>query len=211
MKSKALGLSIAVNIILLACVLLLAFRPAPETETVEEIKTNNTLEIIHQRKSVRNYTGEKVSKADLETLVKAGMAAPTVVNRQPWKFIIVDDEALITKLGEALPYAQMVQEAGSAIVVCGDMEKALDGIGKDFWIQDCSAASENILLAAESMGLGAVWTAAYPSEENINIIREILLLPENIVPLNLIPVGYPVGDEKPKDKWKPENMKWNQY
>ena len=172
---------------------------------------NNTLEVIHQRKSVRNYTDAKVSKEQLEVLAKAGMAAPTAVYKQPWAFITIDDRETLDSLGANLPYAKMLKKANAAIVVCGDLNKALEAWEQEFWIQDCSAATQNILLAAESMGLGAVWTAAYPAKDRMATVRNILELPEHIIPLNVIPVGYPTGIEKPKDKWKPENLHWNKW
>ena len=174
-------------------------------------QTNNTLEVIHQRKSVRNYTDQKVEKEKLETLVKAGMAAPTAVNKQPWAFVVIDDKDVLNQLGDALPYAKMAKKAGGAIIVCGDLSKALEGWEQEFWIQDCSAATQNILLAAESMGLGAVWTAAYPAKDRMKSVIDILNLPEHIIPLNVIPIGYPKGMEKPKDKWKSENMHWQKW
>ena len=100
-------------------------------------------------------------------------------------------------------------KAAAAIVVCGDMTKTLEGEAAEFWIQDTSAASENILLAAHAMGLGAVWTGVYPDKGRIRIISEALSLPSHIVPLCLIPVGYPAKAQEPKDKWKPENVHYN--
>lgn len=172
---------------------------------------NPTLKAIHSRKSVRHYIDRKAAKEDLLTLVKAGMAAPTAVDRRPWAFVIITDKAKLKELEAGLPYTKMLTKSGAGIVVCGVLEKALPGEGKEFWIQDCSAATENILLAAESMGLGAVWTGAYPSQEIMDYIRKVLGMPENIVPLNVIPVGYPTGDEKPKDKFDPANVHWEKW
>ena len=172
---------------------------------------NPTLKVIHSRKSVRHYIDRKATKEDLLTLVKAGMAAPTAVDRRPWAFVIVTDKAKLEELEAGLPHAKMLTKAGAGIIVCGVLGKALPGEGKEFWVQDCSAATENILLAAESMGLGAVWTAAYPSQERMDSIRKVLGIPENIIPLNVIPVGYPAGDESPKDKFDPANVHWEKW
>jgi len=169
---------------------------------------NPTLKVIHSRKSVRHYIGRKATKEDLLTLVKAGMAAPTAVDRRPWAFVIITDKAKLEELEEGLPYARMLTKSGAGIVVCGVLEKALP---REVWVQDCSAATENILLAAESMGLGAVWTGAYPSRERMDHIRKVLLIPDNIVPLNVIPIGYPAGDENPKDKFDPANVHWEKW
>ncbi len=105
----------------------------------------------------------------------------------------------------------MLLNAKAAIVVCGNLQKALEGDGREFWVQDCSAATQNILLAAESMGLGAVWTGAYPRKETVNIIKVELGLPEHIVPLNVIPIGWQTGEEQPKQKYTEENVRWNKW
>lgn len=163
------------------------------------------LDIILTRHSVRHFTGEPVSKDDLEKILKAGMSAPSAVNVQPWAFIVVTERKLLDSLWESLPYAKMLDKAGAAIVVCGVPSKDKRS-PSNFWIMDCSAASENILLAAHCLGLGAVWTAVFPDEEKISAVREILKIPEEIIPLNVIPIGVPVGDEEPKDKFKKENI-----
>jgi flavin reductase (DIM6/NTAB) family NADH-FMN oxidoreductase RutF/nitroreductase len=172
---------------------------------------NETLEVIHNRKSVRHFTDHPVSKQQIELLLRAGMAAPSAVNRQPWAFYVVTKRETLDALGEQLPYAKMLLQAQAAIVVCGDMEKAGNLKEQGYWVQDCSAATQNILLAAESIGLGAVWTAAYPYEDRSKVVTETLNLPEKHVPLNVIPIGYPTGEDIPKDKWKPENIVWQEH
>ncbi len=163
------------------------------------------LETILTRHSVRHFTGESVSADDLEKILKAGMAAPSAVNAQPWAFIVITKRELLDFLCDRLAYAKMLDKAGAAIVVCGVPGKDKNFFLK-FWTVDCSAATENILLAVHSLGLGAVWTAVYPDEEKINAVREILKIPSEIIPLNVIPIGVPVGDEKAKDKFKKENI-----
>ena len=175
------------------------------------VKANATLAVIHSRKSVRQYTGQPVTKDELTTLVKAGMAAPTAVDKRPWAFVIVTDEEMLSKLAEGLPSSRMIVKARSAIVVCGVMSKALSGKGKEFWVQDTSAATENILLAAESMGLGAVWTGMYPMEDNVAFVQKVLGLPSDVIPLSLVAVGHPVGVEKPKNKFDPTNIHWEKW
>ncbi|TKG93670.1 nitroreductase family protein [Puteibacter caeruleilacunae] len=172
---------------------------------------NNALSTIHNRKSVRRYSDQKVTKQQLEDLVRAGMAAPSAVNKQPWGFVAIDDREILDKLGDALPYAKMLKNATAAIIVCGNLRKALDGWEQEFWIQDCAAASQNILLAAQAMGLGAVWTAAYPAKDRMQSITRILRLPEYVIPLNVIPIGYPLEEGVAKDKWKPENLHWQRW
>lgn len=173
--------------------------------------SNNTLDVIHSRKSVRHFTGEQVTKEQLETIVKAGMAAPSARNLQPWAFIVITERERLDKLADLLPYAKMLKTASAAVIVCGDLSKAATDVDQAYWVQDCSAASQNILLAVESLGLGAVWTAVYPYEDRMKTVIEELNLPEHIVPLNVIPIGYPTGEDKPKNKWKPENLHWNKW
>jgi len=177
----------------------------------QETEMNDTLKTIFNRKSVRSYTDGAVSEKQLMTLIKAGMSAPTAVDKRPWDFIVITDKAVLLKLAAALPYAKMANQASAAIIVTGDLNRQYGGKDSSFWMLDCSAASENILLAAESMGLGAVWTAVFPDQDRIQGVRKILGIPENIVPLNFIPVGVPVGNEKPKDKFDPKQIHRNTW
>lgn len=170
---------------------------------------NETLKVIHNRKSVRHFTDQAVSKEQLELLLRAGMAAPTAVNRQPWVFYVVTQRETLDALGGQLPYAKMLLQAQAAIVVCGDMEKAGNLKEQAYWVQDCSAATQNILLAAESIGLGAVWTATFPYDDRTKVVIETLNMPDNHIPLNVIPIGYPTGEDQPKVKWNPENVFWH--
>lgn len=185
-------------------VLLSALVACNGTETKESDGSNQTLETIFNRKSVRKYTERPVEKEKLETLVRAGMAAPSSRDRRPLEFVIVTDRDLLDKMGDGLPLARMLKETKQAIIVCGDTVKS-----ENAWQLDCSAAAQNILLAAESMGLGAVWTAAYPYPERMKIIQNALQLPEHILPLTVIPLGYPTGIEKPKDKYNKKQIHYN--
>lgn len=175
------------------------------------VKMNETTKTVFNRKSVRNYVQTTIEPETLEFLVKAGMAAPSAIDRRPWEFIIINDKAVVKKLNDALPSAKMAEKAGYAIVVAGNIEKQAGGKDSTFWIMDCSAAVQNILLTAESLGLGAVWTAVYPSAERVKPVVEILGLPANIVPLAFIPVGKPAGTDKPKDKFDKEKIHWNHW
>jgi nitroreductase len=176
----------------------------------KEGKMSDALSVIHNRKSVRSFTGGSVSKAALDKIIRAGMAAPTAVNMQPWEFVVVTDRKTIDTLAAGLPYAKMLDKAGAAIIVCAIPEKAYEK-NLELAVIDSTCASENILLAAEALGLGAVWTAAYPYKDRMDIVRKTLNIPQEIIPLNVIPVGHPTGMDKPKDKYKPENIhqeKW---
>lgn len=169
------------------------------------------LDNIATRVSVRSYLDKPVEEVKIEQLLRAGMAAPSAVNKQPWHFVVVTDKEQLKALAKTNPYAGMAAKAPLAIVVCGDMKKALPGKAQEFWVQDCSAATENILLAANALGLGAVWTGTYPTEERCEAVAKVLQLPKSIVPLNIIVIGYPDGKNTPKDKWKPSNISYNTY
>jgi nitroreductase len=170
----------------------------------------DTFSVIHSRKSVKNFTGAPVSIVDLDKIIKAGMAAPTAVNLQPWSFVVVTDRKKLDKLAEGLPYAKMLFEAGAAIIVCTEADKAYDK-SKDFAIIDASLAGENILLAIEALGLGGVWTATYPYVDRMNHVRTVLDIPKDVIPLNVIPVGVPTGVDKPKDKYKKDKIHWESW
>ncbi len=169
------------------------------------------LETIFTRRSVRTFTGEEVKKEDLATMMRAGMAAPSAMNIQPWAFLAVTDRDTLDTLCRSLPYAKMLDKAGAAIVVCGIPGKD-DTYAKDFWVMDCSLASGNILLAAHAMGYGAVWTAVHPGNDRIAEVKTILNIPDNIIPLNVIPIGIPADrGAKPIDKFKEENIHWEKW
>ena len=182
-----------------------------QNEVKNESNDNGMLETIMTRTSIRQYTDQPVEKEKIEAMLRAGMAAPTAVNAQPWHFVVVSDKAKLGELAAANPHAGMLKSAPLAIVVCGDMTKAMEGKGRQFWIQDCSAATENILLAAHAQGLGAVWTALYPMEERIQPVSEALKLPDTLIPLCTVVIGYPAEQPEPKDKWKPEDVSYNEF
>lgn len=172
------------------------------------------LENIANRKSVRSYTAEPVSDADIETLLRAAMAAPSAMNRQPWEFIVVKDRDSLDLLASKLRYAKMLSQAPLAIIVCAETMLTLkDGsvVENMFWEHDASAATENLLLAAEALGLGAVWTAASDPERSA-IVCETLGITGTVKPLCVVPIGHPANpDEQPKDKWKPEKIHWSRW
>ncbi len=204
-------------IILAAAVLFLSIRIAfnhpeesdtakPTTATSEKVADNAALECIMTRTSIRTYSDRKVSDSTINILLRAGMAAPTAMNKQPWHFTVITDKALREKIAEEFKGAGYLKDAPLAIVVSGDLDKAIDGEGEDYWIQDCSAATENILLAAHAIGLGAVWCGVYPIADRVKEMKTILGMPADLVPLNVIVIGYPQGESSPKDKWNPDNV-----
>ena len=180
---------------------------------------NSTIDTILARKSVRSYTDQKLSPEQIETLLKAAMAAPSGMNMQPWRFVVVTDQEVKDAL--AGPRGGMVAQAAAVFVVCGQTTMMMRPFGQPDaepvatdnpnWTADCAAATETLLLAAEAIGLGAVWTACYPYPERMVSVREALGLPEDVSPYCVVPVGYPAGDEQPKDKWKPENIHYDRW
>lgn len=176
---------------------------------IPKIKQDAVLENILNRKSVRNYIkGKEITDEQIEKILKAGMAAPSARNLQPWEFIVVKDRKTLDSLAQKSPYGKMLSDASAAIIVAGNLNT--EGVS-DFWLQDAAAATQNILLEIEALGLGAVWIGGYPKEDRANMIKEELKLPKNIIPLNIISIGYPTGKDQPKDKWKPEKIHYEKY
>lgn len=171
----------------------------------QKIQTQDAIENIMSRKSVRKYLSKPVEKEKVQTLLKAGMAAPSGKDVRPWEFVVVTDRAALDSMAAALPYAKMLMGAPMAIVVCGDTTKS------SYWYLDCSAATQNILLAAEALDLGAVWTAAYPYDDRMAVVSQYTALPEHIKPLCVIPVGYPAMPHSPKDKWDESKVHENKF
>lgn len=181
-------------------------------DVIKALAANNpAFDNIITRTSIRTFTDQPIAEDLKSALLHAGMAAPSGVNKQPWEFILVDDPEILKQLSETLPYAKMAAHAPMAIVVCGNSERFLDGDDSTLWVQDVSAASENILLAAHAFGLGAVWTCLYPHEDRMTAAGNILKLPKSIVPFSLIPVGYPAKNHAPIDKWHNERVHHNFY
>lgn len=209
--------SVVLNIVLAIVVVVLSVRLASDKVTVDKSADAQqsvnaeqaVLDNIATRTSVRDYEARPVEKEKIEKMLRAAMAAPTAMNKQPWHFVVVDQRNVLDALAGANPYAKMLKKAPLAIVVCGNTDKMIEGGGRDFWIQDASAATENLLLAAHAMGLGAVWTGAYPSEERCISISKVLSLSDNLIPLNMIVVGYPAEHPQPKQKFKEENISYN--
>lgn len=197
-------------LIIIILTILLLSKNSKEDSKINHIEKhifeNNAIDVILARKSVREYKDLKISRDTLEILIKSGMSAPTARNLQPWYFIVLENKEDLENLGERLPNAAMLKNAAAAIIVCGNLKKAYLEIDSAYWVQDCCAATENILLAAEAMELGAVWTAVYPYPDRQKTVIEYLKLPQNYKPLNIIPIGYPLKAEKPKNKWKKENV-----
>jgi nitroreductase len=155
-------------------------------------------EAIITRRSIRAYTAEPVSEGLIKELLAAAMSAPSASNRQPWHFLIITERHQLDAMTSILPFGQMLKQAPLAIVICGDRERQpMDG----YWVQDCSAATQNILLAAHAKGLGAVWLGVYPREERIQELTRLLGLPEQVPPLAVLSIGYPAEHKEPAGRY----------
>jgi nitroreductase len=163
----------------------------------------DTLTAIRTRRSIRAYTAEAVSEELIETLLAAAMQAPSAGNGQPWHFLVLQQRSTLDALAEALPYGKMLPQAPLAIAVC--TEAALDARG-GYWVQDCSAATQNLLLAAHASGLGAVWLGVYPRTDRVATLRALLGLPDTVTPLCIVAVGHPAESVLPENRYRTERV-----
>lgn len=166
----------------------------------------NVLEAILSRRSIRKYNNRAVTYETLEELIKYAMYAPSAVNKQPWHFIIIDDRSILNKIMEFHPHAGMLENAPAAILICGDEQLAHTPA---YWPVDCAAATQNLLLAAHGMGLGAVWLGIYPREERINSMLNLFNLPKEVRPFSLISLGYSSEQYKTPNRFKKERIHRN--
>lgn len=163
---------------------------------------------IMNRTSVRQYLDKPVSSADIEKILKAGMAAPSAVNKQPWELIVITKKQELEQLANFSPYAQALKQAVFAVVVCADENRSYK---KEYDVQDLSALSENMLIEAKSLGIGGVWLGGYPEEERIEWLKKHFDLPQSIVPYWVLSFGYPLHEQKPMNKWDLNKIHYNGY
>lgn len=164
------------------------------------------IDTIFSRRSIRKYTKEPVSEEEIKTILEAAMAAPSASNRKPWHFVVVTERETLNRLAKAHKYAKMLNEAPLCISVCGDQS-----VSERFWVQDCSAATENLLLAVTALGLGAVWCGVHPSQERVKDVSKILGIDTPIVPLNLIAIGHPAEEKEARTQYNESRIhreKW---
>lgn len=168
----------------------------------------NVLDAILTRRSIRKFTPQPVSEADIATMLRAAMAAPSARNAQPWHFIVVRDRAILDAIAEFNPYAQMVKHAPLAVAVCAalDEEKA-----PGYWQQDCAAALQNLMLAARGLGIGTVWTGVYPREERVEGAKKLFHLPENVMPLGVVVVGHPDQPFSEADRFNEAKIHYDRW
>jgi nitroreductase len=158
---------------------------------------------IKARRSIREYTSQPVTDEQIQTLLEAAMAAPSSSNLKPWEFIVVRDAGLKQELSQVHAYADMAADASVVFVVCGRPGDSRH------WVEDCSAATENLLLAATALGLGAVWVGIYPRPERENEVQRILHLPEGWRALCIVPVGHPAETKEPRTQYEPARVHYD--
>ncbi len=155
----------------------------------------DAIDAILTRRSIRKYTNEPLPDLVIHELLRTAMSAPSAGNEQPWHFIIIKNRRVLEQIMKIHPYSQMLKEAPVAILICGDLNLEKH---KGFWAQDCSAATENLLIAARAKELGAVWLGVYPRDDRVQGLRRLLNIPDNAVPFALIAIGYP-AEVKPRE------------
>ncbi len=168
----------------------------------------DVLQAIMTRRSIRRFTGEVISEEQLDTLVRAGFQAPSAHNEQPWHFVVVRDKEKLEVIGKTHGYAKMLPSAGCGIIVCGDEEKQNN---RGFLVEDCSAAIQNILLAAHGIGLGAVWCGIYDSGNLVDFMKELLELPNNIIPIGMVVVGVKDAEKAPSDRYDANKVHYDKW
>ena len=166
------------------------------------------MDAILTRRSIRHYTAQPVAEELITGFLKAAMAAPSAGNEQPWEFVVLTERTILDRIPSFHPYAAMLKEAPAAILVCGDLAREKH---EGYWVQDCSAATENILIAVNEEGLGAVWLGIYPREERVRGLRQLLSIPETIVPFALVAIGYPAEKKEPADRFDASRLHYNSW
>ncbi|MDD4802348.1 MAG: nitroreductase family protein [Syntrophomonas sp.] len=167
------------------------------------------MEAIFNRRSIRKYTDQDVSEEQIRILLKAAMSAPSAGNEQPWHFIVIRDRHIMEEITKYHPHSDMLKKAAAAIVVCAD--RNIDKFGVGYWVLDCAAATENILIAVSTMGLGAVWLGVYPREERCAKLRELFRMPENMTPFAIVSLGHPAEQKAPSNRFKEERIHNNTW
>lgn len=165
-------------------------------------------EALRTRRSIRKYTGEEIGETDLQDILECAMLAPSARNEQPWHFVVVKDQDTLNLASQTSPYTHMARDASVVIVVCGDLD---EDKASGMWVQDCAAATQNILLAARGKGLGSVWCGVHPAREREDHLRKTLHLPENIVPFSLICLGYPDQLFAQVNRYKEARIHFNKW
>jgi nitroreductase len=170
---------------------------------------NPSLDPIFQRRSIRVYTDQPVEPEKLDLLLKAAMAAPSAMNCKPWEFVVITDPEKLALFRKRLIFGN--RNAPAAILVCGNPSLSINPAARLFWVQDCSLAGENILIAASGLGLGTVWVGVHPVAEFVRVVRDITGLPKHVTPLGLIYVGYPAQGKPARTQYDQKRVHWQKY
>ena len=168
----------------------------------------DTLEALRTRRSVRKFEDKPVSEEMVRQILEAAMMAPSAGNGQPWQFIVINERERLDAMADLHPYVKMVMQAQVGIIVCGDLTKEKY---PGYWVQDCAAAMQNLLLAVHALGLGAVWTGIYPKEERVAGYRAMFNIPEHVIPLGFAPIGWPAQRPKSESRFNPKRVHYNTY
>ena len=171
---------------------------------------NSKLNYLFSRRSIRKYKSADVEGNLVRDLLEAAMAAPSAVAKDPWAFVVIRDRARLARVAEVLPNGSMLAEAPLGFVVCGDLHRAHDG-QLSYLLQDCSAAIENLLLAANTLGLGACWLGVHPREERVRHIRDLLDIPAAVIPIAAIAVGWPAESHDPRSRYREDAVHWESW
>ena len=168
----------------------------------------DTLDTIRTRRSIRKYHARPVPEELVQKVLAAAMQAPSARNEQPWQFVVIDDRAILAKIPTFMPNAAMAGKAPLAILVCGDLslEKS-----EGYWVVDCAAATQNMLLATHALGLGAVWCGVYPREPRMEGLKRLVGLPEKVIAHSLVVLGYPAEQVPAEDRYRPERVYHNRW
>jgi nitroreductase len=169
----------------------------------------SAIKAILSRRSTRKFTDESISPEALDLLLQAGMSAPSAMNSQPWEFVVVTEHDQLAKLREILPFGKF--HVPAAIIVCGSPRAARNPSGLMFWVQDCSAAAENILVAATDLGLGSCWIGIHPIPLIGKLVKNAFKIPLGVIPLCAIYLGHPQFIKEPKPKYDPRRIHWQIY
>jgi nitroreductase len=170
---------------------------------------NPTLDAIFRRRSIRKYTAQPVEPENLDLLLQAAMAAPSAMNCKPWEFVVVTDPEKLAQFRSRLLFGD--RDAPAAIVVCGNPSRSANPAARLFWVQDCSAAAQNILIAATGLGLGSVWIGVHPVTEFARVVRQVAGLPRHVTPLCIVYVGYAAEEKPSRTQYDEGRVHWQRY
>ena len=166
------------------------------------------IQALHTRRSIRKFEDKPVPEEMVRQILEAAMMAPSAGNAQPWRFIVINDRKILDGMADLHPYLKMVTQAPLGIIVCADLTKEKH---PGYWVQDCSAAMQNLLLAAHGLGLGAVWTGIHPMEDRIAAYKKMFSIPENVIPLGFAPIGWPAQHPKSPSRFQEDRIHYNSF